>query len=212
MDRPLGIKQFLEKKYPVMEFTGVWKDVFGRPDPFGSWIIWGSSGNGKTRFAIQLCKYLTRFGKVAYDSLEEGYRGSLQRAFIEAGMKEVSSRLVLWSKASIPEVKKRLKKKNSPHIIFIDSFQYTRMTYEDYLDLTREFPRKLFIFVSHAEGKEPRGAAAQSVRYDCELKIRVEGFRAMAASRAGGGACYTIWEEGANVYWGENKQPENDYI
>jgi hypothetical protein len=210
MEKSLGLAQFLEKKYPVMEFTGIWKDVFGCPDPYGAWIIWGSSGNGKTRFALQLCKYLTNFGKVAFDSLEEGYRGSLQRAFIEVGMKEVGAKLVPWSKVPIAEVRKRLKSKNSADIILIDSFQYTRMTYEEYQDLIAAFPRKLFIFTSHAEGKEPRGSAAQSVRYDCELKIRVEGFRAMSASRSGGGACYTIWEEGANAYWGEViKQPIN---
>lgn len=45
------------------------------------------------------------------------------------------------------------------------------------------FPRKLFIFISHADGKNPKGGVADSIRYDCSCKIYVEGFRAVAASR-----------------------------
>ncbi len=195
-----------------MNFEGNWLKAFGTPSCSGSWIIWGNSGSGKTRFALQLCKYLSRFGRAVYDSLEEGYSYSLQRAFRDTNMGEVSNKVKVWGKVSISELKERLRDKNnpSPDIIFIDSFQYTRMTYEDYQALIEEFPQKLFIFISHAEGKDPRGSAAQSVRYDCDLKIRVEGFRATAASRVGGGEYYTIWEEGSSLYWGERLTTSND--
>lgn len=204
MKRPLGMHQFLAKKFPVLEFDGVWKEVFGNPSANGSWIIWGQSGSGKTRFALQLCKYLTSFGYVAYNSLEEGYCYSLQRAFIESGLSEVGNKIIPWDKVSVEEMRSRLKRPKAPDIIFVDSLQYTRMTYEEYQDLKEEFRSKLFVFISHADGKEPRGSAAQAVRYDCEVKIRVEGFRAIAASRSGGNMnYYTIWNEGAALYWDE---------
>lgn len=206
MDRPLGLHQFLSKKFPVLEFDGKWKAAFGTPDVCGTWIIWGASGSGKTRFAVQLCKYLTRFGEVAYNSLEEGYRYSLQRAFIDENMEEVGKRVKPWSRIRISKMKELLSAPKSPNFIIIDSFQYTRMSYEEYQELKEAFPHKLFIFTSHAEGKEPRGSAAQSVRYDCDLKIRVEGYRAEAVGRLGGDNFYTVWEDGAAIYWKDNVQ------
>jgi len=44
---------------------------------------------------------------------------------------------------------------------------------------------------------------AKSVKYDANIIIRVEGFRAFATGRYGGGDPYTIWEEGALKYWQE---------
>lgn len=205
MGKSLGLRQFLDKKFPVLEFEGVWEDAFGKPDTCGSWIIWGTSGSGKTRFAVQLCKYLTRFGYVAYNSLEENLRYSLQRAFISENMGEVGSRVRPWS-VHISEMKEWLAKPKSPDFIIIDSFQYSRLSYEDYQDLKEAFPHKLFIFTSHADGKEPRGAYAQSVRYDCDLKIRVEGYRASVVGRLGGSSFYTIWEEGSSLYWKDKIQ------
>ena len=57
---------------------------------------------------------------------------------------------------------------------------------------------KLFIFISHADGKNPEGSLAKFVKYDADVKIRVEGYRAMCLSRLGGDKePYTIWEQGA---------------
>ena len=50
------------------------------------------------------------------------------------------------------------------------------MTYGDYIQLKEEFPDKLFIIISHARGKNPKGDAATSVMYDADLKIWVEGY------------------------------------
>jgi hypothetical protein len=75
------------------------------------------------------------------------------------------------------------------------------MTYNDYKTLRSLFPQKLFILISHAEGKNPAGRVAKSIKYDAFVKIWVEGYRAFAVSRYGGGEPYTIWDEGADEYW-----------
>ena len=177
--KALGVDQFLKAKKRVMPFEGAWRAAFGQPAYTGSWIIWGASGSGKTRFALQLCKELTKYGRVAYDSLEEGDSLSLQRGFRD-------------------------------NFVIIDSLQYTGLSYRDYLALRRELPNKLLVFISHALGREPKGNAAQSIRYDCDCKVRVEGFRALVTSRFAEGIPepYTVWAEGAQNYWGrktENK-------
>ena len=79
----------------VYEFEGEWQEAFGQPEQGGVWFIWGKSGNGKTSFVLQLCKQLARYGKVAYDSLEEGSSLTMQNALVRVGMGDVGSNFVL---------------------------------------------------------------------------------------------------------------------
>lgn len=203
MGRALSVNNIIDYNPSVLRFEGLWKESFGAPELCGSWLIWGASGNGKTRFALQLCKYLCEFGKVTYNSLEEGLSKSMQKAIIATGMTGVSKKFTLLDQEPIEELKVRLSKRRSPDIIVIDSIQYTGMNYKDYKTLRSEFPHKLFILISHADGKEPAGRVAKSIRYDAFIKIRIEGYKALPVSRYGGGEPYIIWEEGSKKYWGE---------
>lgn len=202
--RAISVENLLKMKFKVMDFTGVWLSAFGKPERTGSWLIWGHSGNGKTSFALQLAKYLTRFGKVAYDSLEEGARLSMQRALQDINMKEVKDKIILLDREPINELVERLKRRKSPDIVIIDSLQYTGMSLPEYKKLKSMFADKLFIFISHAEGMSPSGRTAKSILYDADVKIRIEGYRAILVSRAGNTQNYfTIWHDGAIQYWGE---------
>ena len=162
----------------------------------GSWIIWGNSGNGKTRFALQLCKYLCQFGRVAYDSLEEGVSASLMKALQETSMMDVRRRFVVLDKEPIDQLMERLSKGKSPDVVCVDSLQYTGMSYEQYKALKERFPKKLFIWISHAEGAQPEGRVAKKVRFDSNVKVFVQAYRAEPVSRYGGGKPYIVWEEG----------------
>lgn len=201
----ISVKRLLDMKFKMMPFEGKWKESFGVPECTGVWMIWANSSNGKTRFAVQLGKYLTNFDRVIYNTLEEGARSSFQRVIREENIYEVRKRFQILNREPIEILKKRLAKKKSPNIIFIDSFQYANLSKKEYIELKEQFKNKLFIFVSHAEGKQPMGRVASFVRYDCDLKIRVEGFRALNMGRAGGGVPYIIWEKGSNDYWGDLK-------
>ncbi|MCM8873115.1 MAG: hypothetical protein NDJ65_07560 [Paludibacteraceae bacterium] len=198
--RALSINDIRAYSPEVMEFEGEWLESIGCPELTGSWIIWGGSANGKTRFALQLAKYLSRFGKVVYDSLEEGLSLSMQKAIEDVGMADAKRNFHLLDKETLPELEARLEKQRSAQIIIIDSLQYTGLTYNDYKRLRDRFRRKLFIFVSHAEGQNPKGNVGKSVKYDAFVKIYVEGYTAYPQSRYGGGKPYVIWEEGARKY------------
>lgn len=122
-------------------------------------------------------------------------------------MMEVNGRVVLLD-MNFDEMVEKLAKPKSWDIVIIDSLQYARIDYDTYRDLRSRFPRKLFIFISHADGKNPKGGVADSIRYDCSCKIYVEGFRAVAASRYldHGQKSYPfiIWEEKAVLYYGQD--------
>lgn len=201
LKRAKSIHELLNTNFDVMNFEGEWKELMGQPERTGSWFIWGDSSNGKTSFALKLCGYLTNFGRVAYNPLEEGASESFKKALIRANLQSVGTKMIILDKEPIKELRQRLQKRRSPDFVVIDSIQYAGMNYRDYVQLISEFRNKVFIIISHADGKEPRGSTAKSIRYDAFIKIRIEGYKAFAVSRFGGGEPMTIWKTGAEEYW-----------
>lgn len=187
---------------PSFEFAGDWEASLGRPAKTGTWIIWGHSGNGKSSFAMQLIKYLCKFDRVIYDSLEESTGKSLQMSLNRHGMEEVNHKLLILDREPMDVLSERLSRKRSPGIVIIDSFQYSGLSYQGYKDLKERHANKLLIFISHAEGMRPEGRAAKKVEYDADVKIFIQGFRAMCKSRfmEKPGVPFLIWEEGAARY------------
>lgn len=202
--RAISVAALARKKFIEMPLEGDWQRLIGTPERSGSWFISGESGHGKTSFLMLLAKELTRFGKVAYNSLEEGARSSMQSLMDDFNMKAVGNRFVLLNREPIDELSRRLARQRSPDIVIIDSVQYSFLDTRSYKRLTEAHPRKLFIFSSHAEGKRPVGRTARSIEFDADVKIHVEGFKAFCRSRHSRGVVptpYVIWEEGANAYW-----------
>lgn len=203
LKRALTVQNILDKIYKLFEFIGDWFLAFGRPERTGVWFVWGNSGNGKTSFIIQLIKVLCEFDNVLFNSLEEGTGHTLRKSFDNFGINDVKSKLHIVSE-SIPDLTLRLKMKKSARIVIIDSFQYTMMTYKDYIGFKTQFPDKLIILISHADGKNPAGRSAKAVMFDASLKIWVEGYRAFSKGRyIGEKGYFDIWPERALKYWGE---------
>ena len=202
--RALTVKEILNKKRQTFPFEGEWADAFGQPERTGVWFIWGRSGNGKTSFVLQLIRELCKWDRVAFDSMEEGDSLSMRDKLVRHGMADVGNRLHLLDAEPMSALSERLSKRKSYNIVVIDSFQYTQMTYKDYIQFKEQHKDKLFIFLSHAAGSLPRGSAAGGVMYDATLKIWVEGFKAFSKGRfIGPTGEFTIWDEGAERYWGE---------
>ena len=204
MKRAYSATDIINMKKEILPFTGSWYDAFGTPERYGTWIIWGNSANGKSSFVMQLCKELTKFGKVAYNSLEEGAGLTMQETLLRHDMASVSRRFFLLDCEPISDLSERLSRRKSPDFVVIDSFQYTQMSYKDYIDFKEKHRDKLLIFVSHADGKNPDGRSAKKVRYDASLKVYVNGFRAFSLGRfIGPVGHYDIWPEKATELFGE---------
>ena len=203
MKKALSMVDLMRKNREVYAFEGTLQEAFGQPEQNGVWFIWGRSGNGKTSFVLQLCKELTRYGKVAYDSLEEGDSLTMQNALMRVGMGDVGRRFILLNE-SLKELDTRLKRRRSPDIVVVDSFQYAHIDLKQYEEFIDQHKNKLIIFVSQADGLKPWGRTAQSAMYSASLKIWVEGYRAISKGRYRGNlGYYTIWAERAEEYWGE---------
>lgn len=203
--RAISVAQLYKTRFEIMKFEGKYKAAFGQPQLGGSWLIWGDSSNGKTSLAMQLAKYLTQFGKVAYNSFEEGISMSFKNTIERNAMHEVAGRFLILPGENITDLTKRLLRRYSPDIIIIDSVQHAGINREDYKKLKHTFPNKLFIYISHAKGKLPKGEVADFIRYDSDLKIYVEGYRAFVQGRLNNSEYkhFDIWEEKAKIYYNE---------
>lgn len=199
-----GVREMLSMKYDTYPFQGEWFDAFSNPERKGVWLIWGNSANGKTTFAMKLCRYLCQFGRVAYNSLEEGACLTMQNTLMRCGMMDVNRRFLLIDNEDMEQLSLRLKRQKSPDIVVIDSLQYTGISYDEYKAFKEKHSNKLLIFISHADGRLPDGRVARKIMYNASLKIYVEGFRAFSKGRFEGPVGhYDIDPVKAKEYWGE---------
>ncbi|WP_435135790.1 hypothetical protein [Formosa sp. A9] len=207
--KAVSVDELIKKKFIEIPLTGRFRELIGRPEANGTWFLKGKSGHGKTTFMLQLITELTKYGKVIYNSLEEGARKSMQDAFIDMNLpKATRNKIKLLHREPINEMRIRLQSSRGIRFCVIDSIQYAFMTLQDYKDMQAENPNIVFIINSHVKGKNAVGTLAERIEYDADVKIDVEGFKAFSRSRASRGTIttpYVIWEQGAQNYWDELK-------
>ncbi|MBQ9436316.1 MAG: hypothetical protein IJU33_09345, partial [Bacteroidales bacterium] len=120
MKRALTIQNIIDKKYDKLELSGAWAEAFGQMESSGVWFVWGRSGNGKTRFVMQLCKELTKHGRGLYVSLEEGSGLTFANALRQTGMMEVGRRMLVTepeygdADGLIADLTARMRRQRSP--------------------------------------------------------------------------------------------------
>lgn len=201
MEKAFSVANLISKKFDTLPFDGKWLDATGLPEPHGTWMIYGASKQGKTSFAMMLCKYLDNFRRVCYDSIEEGLSLSIRKAVIRAGLGK--SRVVFVDKENVEELTARLSRHKSPDVIVVDSVQFAGITVSQYKALKRKFSKKLFIYISHVKGYEVDGAAALFIKRDASVLFHVDHFRAFPTSRYGGGKYIDIDAKKAALFFGE---------
>ena len=177
MKRAYSPKEIAAKKWVTLPWNEKWSKPFGFPAENASWFISGASASGKSSFVMQLGKELCNYGPVLYMSYEEKINQSFQRR---------------------EEVIARLKKPKSPKFIIIDSFQVAGWDYPQAVELMETFPKKCFIWISQEKKSQPMGGGAVRLKYICDMKIRVVGYKAYCQGRAIGdpGSYYVVWEDG----------------
>jgi hypothetical protein len=214
LKRAVTVDQLISKKFIDIPLTNEkFKALLGSPERSGSWFVYGESGHGKTTFLMQLAKELASIPKtkVVYNTLEEGARKSMQAAVEDNFMWQVKHSFQILDREPIEQLRYRLAMHKSPNIAIIDSVQYAYLDKRTYKALIADFSNKLFIFNSHAQGKRPVGAVGRDIKFDADIKIRVEGFMAFSISRMSRGIQtkpYIIWEQGAREYWSDTQIDE----
>jgi len=175
-------------------------------------VVYAPSGSGKTELCVRIAKGLTKYGKVAWLSYEQGHDADLQRAMIRNEMHDYAGTFIPFDpmeklpKAregeSMPDLLFRdfvdfLKKKNSPKYVFIDSIDYTGWNTDHYKELKKLFKgKKGIIFIGHVKGRSPKLQITKDIEYDGQFGIYVREYVAyVVKSRLGGKKPFVIWPE-----------------
>lgn len=198
MKRAYSPKDIAAKKWVTLPWGEKWNKPFGFPAENASWFISGASASGKSSFVMQLSKELCKYGLVLYLSYEEGVNQTFQRRMEYLKMNEVQGKFRVVVDETYEELIDRLKKPKSPKFIIVDSYQVSEWEYPDAVALMKRFPKKCFIWISQEKKSLPMGGGAIRLRYICDMKIRVVGYKAYCQGRAIGeaGSYYVVWEEG----------------
>lgn len=196
--------QIYRKHYSHLNLSPRFERCFGQLPKHFIMCVWGGSGNGKSDFAIQLANELAGHGKVLYMSLEMGQELSLK---IMLERHKISSNKILFTNHEFGygDLFQLLEKRGAPQFIVVDSCDYLGIDYNEYKQLKKTFYDKAFIFLCHARYQQPASRTAEKIRYDADVKVRVEGFVAFVRSRFGGNKNYLIWRKGAERYWGKEE-------
>lgn len=90
MGKSLSVSQALSIRRSTLRLEGGWGNCVGEIDRTGVVFFWGKSGNGKTSAVLSFGKELARFGRVLYNSLEEGLSVSFLNALRRHAMQDLS--------------------------------------------------------------------------------------------------------------------------
>lgn len=203
--KPLTLNQLSQKKYNTFEFDGMWLDVFGTPEKSGMWLIYGDEKHGKTTLAIKLGEYLSNFGKVLYVSAEEGMSFTFQQAVIRSKVNLENKMYHFTEYLTFDQLSERLSKQRSHKIIILDNVTVYKDDFKNdgLYRLLEKNKNKLFIFLAHAEGKEPYLSYAKLIKKLANVIVRVEGLRAFVGGRCPGGEIH-IDQNYSELYHGTN--------
>ncbi|AYD48226.1 hypothetical protein D6B99_11820 [Arachidicoccus soli] len=184
-----------------------WKNTFGEiPNSF-IMLAFGDSGNGKSSFIMQIIREIMHLGTILYVALEEGISATVQRNINRAFAEDEYYTNIRFTDhtSNYETLFDYLKGRNRERFIIIDSLQYWDIDYRKYKRLKEAFPRKSFIFISHAEGKRPSGKTGINIYYDATVKVFVSHYVAHIISRGGRISNYVIWEAGALQHFGKKE-------
>lgn len=200
-----SIHNLLKKRFDRIPFEGAWADAFDQPEKRGTWFVSGRSTNGKSSFCLQLVKELARLGlKSLYFAFEEGNTLTFQNSVIRTSWADYANYIQVVEQATpYEDVFNDLAKKRVHAVVFDTIQRWDMNTTKEYLALKDKYPNLLFIFISHVKDNGmPDGRVANTIAQDADLKIWIEGYRAISKGRLYGSVgYYTIWPEKAAEYW-----------
>ena len=150
--RVMSLKSLKEKEFKTLPFEGYWKDAIGCPENNFKALFWGAQKSGKSTLCLRLCDYLAGFGKVAYNSWEEGISQTFRDRVISNNVKN-EDKIFLLEKYTFEEMMDEAFKRRYYKVLVIDSIQYMGMTYDQYKRLVDKYPSKIFLFISQANGR-----------------------------------------------------------
>lgn len=210
-----NVQETVNEKFE--DLKGVWKDVLGKPEKFGFWIVSGKEKHGKSWLNLMLADMLKDHEPTLYISGEEGFsehfKGIMNRLRIDHNSKNLYFEDEVMTLSQIEEEfeskneqGKMVARRNAIQIVIIDNLTvFSDVLRKATIDkmFKKWGKKKLFIFVAHEEGGELVGAVAKQVRRLATIIWHVEGLNVNVSGRCIGGNI-AIDDEKASLYHGQS--------
>ncbi len=178
--KAISLKALREKQFDLLSFSGEWEAKMGTPERGFTAAFYGPSGSGKSTEVLRFCDYLAaNFGKVLYNSWEEGISKSIQDTVVKFDLK--SDRLYFYDGLTFHEMIDKAKKGRYAFVV-VDSIQYMGFSYDQYKQFTRAMKGKSLILISQVNGKgKVRGG--EQILHAADIKVNINAGKAEYRSR-----------------------------
>ncbi|MGL5133266.1 MAG: AAA family ATPase [Planktothrix sp.] len=179
--RVISLRTLQEKTFKLLLFEGFWLECMGTPEANFSALFWGKSGSGKSTLMLRLCDYLAKWGKVCYNSWEEGIAKTFQDRVTQLNIQRLD-KIFLLEKYRFEEMMSDDFKRKNYKVIVIDSVNYMSLTYEQYKALRDKYPHKILLFIQQMGNRgNPKGGT--DIYHATDIKVTCMGGKAKFEGR-----------------------------
>jgi|GEM_PF-2047933 len=191
----------MDMEFESLEMDGGWEEFMQNPAKNLKIGISGKPKNGKTAGSLQLANYLTKFGNVLYNFVDQGFNKSTKDLWIMSGL-STNKKAVPSDIRTLDELEKEIKT-GKYSFVFIDMIN-------DYIDMEKitpqefkdrfivKYPNVGFILVFEVT-KRGDFKGDQKWMHVVDAIAEVENFCMEIRGRYGMGH-HVIWEEGLQQY------------
>lgn len=171
--------KFLSKYNPNYQFKGKWKQFIGNPtNPFHI-LVYGSAGQGKSHFCVQLTKYLSdNFGLLLFVSAEEGTSNTFVDKLDRYNVSEYESKFVSINSHSVDEIEDSIKELQ-PKFVVIDSLTTCNISDKQLERLKNLYTNVSFITITQAT-QQGKARGGTDYEHNCQMVVRIEGGKAFS--------------------------------
>lgn len=166
----ISLSQMKEKNFDIYYFSEEYSNLIGNPEKNFSAIIYGESGHGKSTWSIDFSNYLAmNFGKLLYNSSEEGFSYSLQNKLSKYDNENIHISQFKKYKDLKTEIKA-----NKYSFIVIDSLNDMELTEEQFTELINMGIAIIFILQA-TKGGNFKGS--NKFAHDTDIRIKLENYK-----------------------------------
>lgn len=184
----MSAEEILSLQFSVLDFTGDWLDLFGRPSNNFLMIVSGPPKGGKSTFALQFANYLKKFGSVVYIAVYEKFSLSLQRKIVKNKISGID-----FSKARIKKEIDYVIRKGHYDFVFIDSAGQAFLRISDFEELKAKYPTTSFVTIYQVSDEDDR-KITDKIKQRSDIIVDVDAGIAHARGRFNPSGEYEIFE------------------
>lgn len=185
----IPVAELLNMEFEILPFSGKWADFMQYVPRNVCTAIYGKEGAGKSSFAWKFADYLTQFGPVLYNVVDQGLNAMTVKVITDAKVKNID-KIGTSDAGSLDALEKDME---GYQFVFIDLINNYNITPEAFRDFKRKHNDKSFHLVFETlKDKVGTFKGQGSWMNIVDAKIHLDTFLATNSKRCGNGQ-FDVW-------------------